>query len=300
LENYFDPYFDSTLTYNEYSPTGEIHWTQRKFNEKTKNIYKVLQAISSWEDITLLGVCEIENKMVLNHLLTKTPLKLKSYKFIHYNSNDARGIDVALIYAEDFSPVFSTIFSVVDISGDKIPSRDILYVKGFIDSVELHVFINHWTSRYRGLMESNGLRMEFAKLLRSKTDSLFNLNKNTNIIIMGDFNDQPFDASMQYLTEDTNLVNIYPKSLNKNASGTVKFQSVWYTFDQIILSNSLLNDESKIILSKDEVKIFDPVFLLENDKKFLGVKPFRTNIGYTYHGGFSDHLPVFVDLIERY
>lgn len=299
LENYFDPYVDSSLSYNEYSYHGDLHWTNNKFTEKTKNLFKVFQALSTWEGIALAGVCEIENKVVLNELLYNTPLKKLSYNFIHYDSKDKRGIDVALIYGNQFEPLFSMPFSIFDKQNARIPSRDILYVKGLLGSDTLHVFVNHWTSRYRGLLESNALRLQFSSLLKLKTDSLFNLNPNANILIMGDFNDQPQDESMIRLTTNSKLQNLVPIPIKNISVGTVKFRSVWFIFDQILVSNSIIQGKNKLMINNQGVKIFDEDFLLENDNKYLGVKPFRTNIGFTYHGGYSDHLPIFLDIIEK-
>jgi hypothetical protein len=299
LENYFDPFIDSTISYSQYSPEGDLHWTKGKFNNKTLKLSKVFQALSGWEGIALIGVCELENKYVLNQLLYSTPLKAYSYNYIHYDSKDNRGIDVALIYGSQFVPLMSRVYSIKDDKNKMVPTRDILYVKGLLNMDTVHVFVNHWTSRYRGLMESNALRMSFSELLKSKTDSLLSVNTTAKIIIMGDFNDQPGDKSMINLTRDGNLLNIVPKPLNNNCVGTLKFQNNWYIFDQILLTNSLLDVNENICVSNNRVRIFDESFLLENDEKYLGNKPFRTNLGYKYHGGFSDHLPVFMDLIIK-
>ena len=113
LENFFDSYVDTTLSYNEYTPQGDIHWTQKKFEKKANYIYKVLQAMSAWDGLTLLGVCEIENEVVLNQLLFRTPLRQQGLKYVHFESGDKRGIDVALIYDKQFKPVFSSVIRLV-------------------------------------------------------------------------------------------------------------------------------------------------------------------------------------------
>jgi len=295
LENFFDPYPDTTLSYNEYTSKGEMHWTQKKFEKKSKYIYKVLQAMSEWDGLTLLGVCEIENETVLNQLLLGTPLKEQGLKYVHFDSGDKRGIDIALIYNTRFKPVFSTAFSVSE-NGKPIASRDILYVKGMLAGQTLHVFVNHWTSRYRGLMESDELRMMFSQLLKSKTDSIMDADKQANIIVMGDFNDQLQDNSIQNLLKEGNLINLHVSSINGNAKGTMKFREQWFTFDQVFVSQPLANGMGKLVVDGNKLNIFDEAFLLEKDEKYLGNKPFRTNIGFKYHGGFSDHLPVYFDL----
>jgi len=295
LENFFDAYSDTTLLYNEYTPQGDMHWTQKKFENKANHIYKVLQAMSTWDGLALIGVCEIENEVVLNQLLFKTPLKQQGLKYVHFNSGDKRGIDVALIYNKQFKPVFSKAYSVKE-NGKFIASRDILYVKGLIGGQTIHVFVNHWTSRYRGLMESEDLRMEFSQLLKSKTDSILGTDQLANIIVMGDFNDQLQDNSIQNLLKGGNLINLHVSPIKNKAKGTMKFREQWFTFDQVFVSQQIANGTGKLAVVENKLNIFDEVFLLEKDKKYLGNKPFRTNIGFKYHGGFSDHLPVYFDL----
>jgi len=297
LENYFDTNVDSTIMYNEFTPQGELHWTKKKFDEKTRNLHKVFQAISTWDGIALAGVCEIENKNALDELLFNTPLNRMEYKYIHFDSHDKRGIDVALIYGNEFIPLHSQVYSILDVFGDVIETRDILYVKGLLKTDTLHIFVNHWTSRYRGLLESVSLRLQFSELLKSKTDSIQDLLPNANIIVMGDFNDQPFDKSLKNLTDESRLVNLESKSIENNSPGTVKFRSDWFIFDQVLISNSLKSGDNNLMISSDGLMVFDKLFLLEKDNKHLGYKPYRTNLGYKYHGGYSDHLPIFFDLI---
>ncbi len=298
VENYFDALVDSTLSYNDFSPNGEMHWTSKKFYEKGRKLYQVFQALSGWEGFTVAGVCEIENEAVLNNLLYNTPLKKMNYKYVHYNSNDKRGIDVALIYGEQFTPIYSEAFSIFNEQEEQIETRDILYVKGLLENDTVHVFVNHWTSRYRGLMESNALRMQFSEILKSKTDSILGMFPKAHIIAMGDFNDQQEDASIQNLIKDGSLIGLSASPFQNNVSGTLKYKEEWYIFDQIFVSRSLF-DGNSLRVSSEGLIIFDMPFVLEEDNKYLGYKPFRTNIGYKYNGGYSDHLPVFFDLTRK-
>jgi predicted nucleic acid-binding Zn ribbon protein len=118
---------------------------------------------------------------------------------------------------------------------------------------------------------------------------------------MGDFNDNPTDQSIQYLTNDvTGMLKQLPYSnTNKDVKGTLKYQGNWSYFDQVIVSESLTISDSGLYIKDNKATIFDAGFLLEKDEKFLGVKPFRTNVGFKYNGGISDHLPIFVDVIKR-
>jgi len=198
LENYFDSFSDSLIQYDEFTPEGNYHWNYNKYEQKTRNTYKVLQNVKGWECVTLVGVCEIENENVIKHLLYKTPLKNSEFNYIHYDSPDQRGIDVALFYTNGFQPIKSTPFFLY-YKNKKLNSRNILYVKGLFGRDTLHVFVNHWTSRYRGVAESEPIRMDFSNLLKSKADSILSQNINANIVIMGDFNDEPNDASLKNL-----------------------------------------------------------------------------------------------------
>ncbi len=297
LENYFDCFPDSLLSYNEFTPYGDYHWTMRKYESKTIHLYKVFQNIAGWDGICLAGICEIENENVLKHLLYSTPLKSQNYKYIHFDSPDMRGIDVALMYSPKFIPVDAKPFYLVDDS-IKIRTRNILYVKGIIASDTVHIFVNHWTSRYRGVAESAPLRLMFSNLLKSKTDSILSEIPSANIIIMGDFNDQPSDRSLRNLCAGSRLHNLSSASRYDNSAGTVKFKEDWFTFDQMLVSEELMTDNGGLKIAKSGLKVFDADWLMEVDEKYLGKKPFRTNIGFRYHGGFSDHLPVYLDIIK--
>ncbi|PLX10703.1 MAG: hypothetical protein C0598_09855 [Marinilabiliales bacterium] len=296
LENYFDYSPDKLKNDTQFTPYGDYHWNHKKYDQKTKNIYKVIQNMKCRNCIILLGVCEIENEKVIKHLLYSTPLNKSKLNYVHYESNDSRGIDVALIYSNEFQPIKTSSFELFD-NGVKIETRNILYVKGIVELDTFHVFINHWTSRYRGVLESEYLRMEFSNLLKSKVDSLINVNKNASIIIMGDFNDEPHDISLQNLMKVNALFNMSNNFNSSFVKGSVKYREDWYIFDQIIVSESLyLNLNGWEVTSR--MSIFDPIWILEDDMKYLGKKPFRTNIGYKYNAGYSDHLPVYIDIIN--
>ncbi len=165
----------------------------------------------------------------------------------------------------------------------------------------IHLFYNHWTSRYRGLLESKEYRQIAAMRLKQSIDSIAMINPDANILCMGDFNDNPTDESIRYLIDDAsgvlkqlNLVNS-----NKDVKGTLKYQGNWSYFDQAIVSESLTVSDNGLYIKDNETTIFDAGFLLEKDEKFLGVKPYRTNIGFKYNGGVSDHLPIYVDVLKR-
>jgi predicted extracellular nuclease len=188
-------------------------------------------------------------------------------------------------------------------------TRDILYVQGApVNGCQdtLHLFVNHWSSRYGGYAATMEKRERAGDILRKKVDSIFGSNPQARMLIMGDFNDYPDDKSItQHLKATLNmsdtalnkncLLNLMYPYMNKNNIGTHKYQQHWGILDQIIVSQALFN--AKIGLrTKNAAHIFNADFLLEKDENNMGVKPFRTYLGMKYVGGFSDHLPIFVDL----
>jgi hypothetical protein len=308
VENLFDVYDDSLTNDEEFTPEGDRHWNNRKFYDKINKIYKVIMAMSSTTGPpALLGLSEIENRFVLERLVNETPLKNFGYQIIQYESPDRRGIEVALLYREVlFEPMFSKAIPIRFPFDTASRTRDILYVKGLLFETDtMHLFINHWPSRYGGYMPTVPKRNHAAKTLRTATDSIFRVNQNAHILITGDFNDGPEDESVSKIlnalapSEIKSPTDLYNLMLTKQEDwpfGSLKYQQGWDKFDMMIVSGSLLNENSKLYISEQKATIFHPEFLLENDKTYLGQKPNRTYIGFKYHGGFSDHLPVYVDV----
>jgi len=308
-ENLFDVQNDSLTSDDEFTIEGARHWSYKKLNRKIQNTAKVILSSSGWEVPVLIGLCEIENRYVLEKLIKETPLNSTPYKIIHKESPDFRGIDVALLYhAEKFYPLQYEYYPLFLKNGELMHSREILYVLGIVDGIDtLHVFVNHWPSRYSGLMETRGLRNRAASLLREKIDDVLRKNSRSKIIVLGDFNDQPSDESiLNYLNAIKLPAELHSNQLyNLSAEwesgdiGTLKYQSQWFVFDQIIVSGTLLKSESGLYGQSEWATICKLPFLLENDERYGGLKPKRTFNGYKYNGGFSDHLPVLLKLQVR-
>ncbi len=306
VENLFDIKDDPETADEEFTPVGERHWTYNRFKKKLLNISKVLLSASEWTPPHIIALCEIENRYVLEKLIQDTPLKKYPYKIIHKESPDQRGIDVAFIYNSDvFYPLEYRFFSLINPEGSVQKSREILYVSGILKKTDtLHILVNHWPSRYSGLLESQDGRNLAAKTLNSCIDHIKGKYKNPKIIIAGDFNDQPTNESL-YLSvgakEPTlNLLNsnMYNLSLPwmQNDIKTLKHRSQWLVFDQIIVSGSLLNRQDILYTQPEWAQIVNLPFLTEKDEKYGGVRLNRTYNGYRYHGGFSDHLPVLLKI----
>ncbi len=307
VENLFDPYDDSLTRDEEFTPEGERYWTNYKFYDKLNKVYKVIMAVGGWEPPAIVGLCEIENRFVLEKLIDETPLKNFGYRIVHHESPDRRGIDVALLYREScFEPFYDEAIKVTFADDTAYHTRDILYVKGLLGQREmLHIFINHWPSRYGGYLATVERRNTAAQILKTHTDSILSVNPETAIVIMGDFNDGPTDESISKVIgagnpdEEIVLGRYYNITLADQDGwnhGTIKYRADWDIFDQVIVSGYLLNDESGVQVYLDRAVIFHEDFLLEEDDRYLGIKPYRTFTGFKYNGGYSDHLPVYIDL----
>ena len=306
VENYFDTEDDSLKKDEEYLPTGMRAWNYKKYQKKQANIAKVITAIGGWDAPALVGLCEVESKKGLVDLTQHSGLKNLKYKFIHHESPDARGVDVALLYQPNqFKPIHN---KAIKISFPGLPNnttRDVLYVCGKTPTADsLHVFVCHFPSRLGGELESEARRCFVASVIRTKVDSIFAQNKNANIMIMGDFNDFPTNKSIHEVLnakktegkiENGTLYNPL-FNLHGSGKGTNKHNGEWGVLDQIIVSGSLLNPLNKINGKSSDAHIFDADFLLEPDEQSFGKQPFRTYVGMKYHDGFSDHLPVYFDL----
>jgi hypothetical protein len=307
VENLFDPFNDSLTADEEFLPGGIRGWTWNRFEDKLNRIHKVLVALGGWEPPELVGLCEVENHFVLHRLISETPLRKYEYRIIHRDSPDVRGIDVALLYRPgSFRPVRYCFYHVPDPGRLLEPTRDILYVKGIINENDsLHLIINHWPSRWNGTLESNPGRLAAAGVLRHILDSLLRVDEQSRILVAGDFNDEITDASLRDslgvrhpggLCLDNGLY--FPReSPMSGRPGSLKYRGRWYGFDLIFVSRALIQDPA-LCVSREGYRVFAPGFLLEDDPQWLGSRPFRTFRGYRYQGGFSDHLPVYIDLVK--
>jgi hypothetical protein len=285
--------------YNEFTPQGERHWTMDRYKKKRLQVYKVLTAIGEGEPVAIAGFAEIENRKVLEDLITKTPMENLGYDIIHYDSPDDRGIDVGMIYQKEmFKPIISENIPVRYNADTTFNTRDILYVKGLLGPDTLHLFFNHWPSRYGGLLETRDLRLLASRVLRQQIDSICNAINTPSILVAGDFNDNPEDASILHLTDDEpcRLQKLDYSFGNKQVKGTLKYKGRWECFDQVMLISGMHNRTSRLAVGGNTANVFSPDYLLTEDEKYGGVKPNRSYEGYRYIAGFSDHLPIFVDL----
>lgn len=306
VENFFDCIDDSLTDDSEFLSGGMRGWNYSRYRTKQEHIAQVIVGVGQWEAPALVGLCEVESERCLRDLTKYSGLKNLHYNYLHFESPDPRGIDVALLYqADKFKLIDGKAIRVINPAYPSSRTRDILYACGLTPSKDtLHVFVCHFPSRLGGELESEEKRIFVASLLKTKTDSLLMRNSRANILIMGDFNDYPDNRSLAVtlgavdLTGPVSSTGLYNLmySIQKQGKGSHKHDGEWGTLDQIIVSGALLDGKGRMVISSEKAQVFAAAFLLEDDPKFLGKQPFRTYAGMKYQEGYSDHLPVFVDV----
>ena len=304
VENLFDTINDPTINDEEFLPDGKNNWDTKKYKHKLAQMARVIAAMDTMSYPDMLGLAEVENKQVLEDLVKQPAIKAANYQIIHLSDDDPRGIEVAMLYRKEFFRPASV--KAIQIVNDSItsPLRHILYVKGTVATGDtLHLFVNHWASRYGGEEATKGRRWASGKTIRSIADSLFAINRNSNLIIAGDLNDNPTDPSLVSFMQAKNPYDgigtgdLYNLSLKpySNGEGTLYYKS-WDLFDQVIVSSNLLKPNTGKLQVSDLIIIKKPWMLFQ--PKEGDARPNRTLSGSRYFGGYSDHLPVMVRLTE--
>jgi len=288
VENLFDT-IDGPNNDAEFLPTGKKIWNSDKFLEKINHVNKVFCELNT---PMLIGLCEIENVNVLNEIISKNKA-LKYYKTVHYDSKDARGIDVGMIYNSKKLKVADQGFIRYILPGQsQASSRDIVWAKFTYKKESFYAMTNHWPSRRGGTEKSEEKRLKAANSARHFIDSLLNIDPNTKIILMGDLNDYPSNKSVQLIME-----KLHPKivSSSNKFGGTHNYKGEWNILDHICISNGWNQGRLK---SKNEIgHILTLEYMLSTYKG--NIVPFRTYGGSKYLGGYSDHLPVFIEVILK-
>jgi len=312
LENYYDTIHNPAVKDEDFTPNGAMHYTSKIYWDKTEHLAKVISLIGT--DIhpgtvdgpALLGVAEIENDTVLNDLTHNHFISARKYQFVHYDSKDARGIDVALIYNPKYFVVEQSRAIAVKFPGSKkFFTRDILWVKGKLDGETVSVYVNHWPSRLGGEEKSAPFRKLAASICKRHIDSIAFADGVQKVIIMGDFNDDPISPSIidilgaKEKKETVKKNGIYNPwiELFKKGNGTLAFEDTWSLFDQIMLTAPWLNQQQSGYFYKQQF-IFNREFMIEHIGPYKGY-PMRTYDGNNYRGGFSDHFPTYVVLLKK-
>ena len=277
VENLFDTKHDTLKNDSSFLPDGIYHWTYHRYQTKIDRIAQVLVNIGGWESIPLVGLCEVENARCLRNLCYK--LRRFHYNYVHYESPDERGVDVALLFDSTQITILNIQAQSLSLDGDA--TRDILYVSALYHLRDtLHLMMCHLPSQLGGASSSEWKRQRAKDLIQVKIDSILLQQPYAQIVVMGDMNTLPKDD----LSGMSNMM----LAIQKLGQGTHKYQGIWTCLDQFYVSHS--------IFPQSTAMIFSPQWLLEEDTKHLDVQPRRTYVGYRYHDGYSDHLPIVLHI----
>ena len=310
LENLFDTIDDVPTFDEDYTRTGRNQYSGSDYRSKITLLASVIAEIGSEQRSAgphLVGVAEIENARVLEDLVAQPELEALSYAVIHEDSPDRRGIDVALLYRVDY--FFPLSYEAVEVrlhdeTGNRIYTRDVLWVHGILDGEELHLLVNHWPSRRGGASRSSPKRMQAARVNQEIIKKIRRSDPIPKILIMGDFNDDPTDKSLteglssraySELSPDdffNPMLEMYNRGWN-----TMVYRDQIHLFDQILLSYSFVHPVAKDDFQLYRANIFKPEKLLVKEGKYRGY-PFRSFQNGKFSGGYSDHFPVYVELVK--
>lgn len=296
LENLFDLNNNRHTNDSDFLPTSVKKWTPKRYQDKLRKLGYAISNIGKRETgkhPALVGLAEVENAKTIRDLIASNHLEDCHYDFVHYDSLDERGIDVALLYDKNvFEVLTSEPFTIelTDDDGSPDYTRDILLVSGLLDGEKVHVIVNHWSSRREGAEETEPKRMASSQKLSEIITSLRIVNQNAKIIVIGDFNDDPHSNSIKRLIEGFDLFNPM-ETLRSYNRGTSYYKRQWNLFDQIFISTNFFKT-SDTSLEFSSANIFDEDFLKLFNGPYKG-SPFRTYVGKKYKGGYSDHFPVY-------
>jgi hypothetical protein len=304
VENLYDTINDPEVDDEEFLPQGKNKWTGERFEKKLNNLARVIDSLGGGPSV--LGMCEVENKYVLEQLIDNPRLKGKGFGIVHHNSPDKRGIDVSLIYKkEDFTPSRSMGLRVKLPGDSAYPTRDILLVSGNLCGKPVFIFVNHWPSRSGGEERSIPARAAAAATAKKCIDSIMALNPNSKVVLMGDLNDDPVSPSLTKVlgckadpekTKSYELFNPWVDNYKKGI-GTSPYQDAWGLFDQVLFSGAWINKDQEGYRFFKHV-LFNKEFMVQKTGRYRGYSK-RTWDGTTYNYGYSDHFPVYVMMVKK-
>ncbi|MCL2028222.1 MAG: endonuclease/exonuclease/phosphatase family protein [Bacteroidales bacterium] len=310
VENLYDTEKDPVNFDEEFTPQGAYKWDDKKYWVKIDRLTEVFQKIGETTGgfPILIGLCEVENRSVLQDLTNSPRVATAKYQIVHYDSPDARGVDVAFLYRNDvIEYVSSKPLRVTNPDDERWRTRDILWFTGKIDGETFHFFANHWPSRRGGERASAPRRELAASVLRHVIDSLQNVDASAKFVVMGDFNDDPNNRSVERVlrakgtTRNMQTGDLFNPmhAMWRAGLGTLAYNDGWNLFDMILVCQNLINgDKDRFQLhspprSKYQAFIFNKPFLMQQEGRYKGY-PWRMYVGSTYHGGYSDHFPVYI------
>lgn len=288
VENLFDCEDDSLKNDNDFLPEGLYHWNSRRYREKLHQIAQVIAVLGDrdgeeWQAPAVVTLLEVENRRCLEDLCRyHLPRGRFPYAIVHFESPDQRGVDAAMLIDTTRLRILHAEAIPVPLPTSDRPTRDILYAEVASEAGILHLYACHWPSQLGGAKNTQYKRDIAYQALYAHADSILATDSMACLIAMGDFNSQPLPAPAAYCNLMAGDVR-----MPRLVAGTHQYQGRWMMLDQFIVAKKL---------SGLRPSVFAPDWLLEKDYKYLGYKPKRTYIGPAYHGGYSDHLPIFLDL----
>jgi predicted extracellular nuclease len=306
VENLFDTINSPDFDDDEFTPSGGKNWTYERYEKKLKDLAEVIRSLPLKDPPALIGLVEVENREVLEDLIRQRGLRREGYEIVHEDGPDPRGIECALLYRPElFSYQSHEYIRVEDAQDPEYIHRGILHVKGTgPDGSNLHIFVNHWKSRSGGVRETEPRRMYSAITLRKQLDMLLAREPGFKAILLGDFNDEPTNNSINKGLSATNkrknigmgeYYNLYYDLHNAGNRGTYNFQGTWNMLDQVIVTYNLVNRDKGLTTGFDGGKILQEEFMLYQSETYGSSLPSATYGGPQYYGGPSDHLPVYVE-----
>jgi len=297
VENLFDTLDDPNGRDEEFLPSAKKEWSMERYDKKLNQLAQVFEEMNF---PTVIGLCEVENEGVMKDLAKKTVMKKTGYETVHIESPDYRGIDVGLMYKKKCFKVLEESVIRIDFPKEIVEdytTRDVLIVKGLLHGKdEVYFFVNHWPSRRGGLKASSPKREYVAAQVRKKVEEIYAENANANIILMGDFNDEPDNKSINEVLIKGNILDNAMTEMDENGEGTYNYRGNWNMIDQFIVSKNVDNKDSNLHILNANILRED--YLYYKDKKY-GKTPTRTYGGSRYYGGYSDHLPIYMDLYQK-
>jgi predicted extracellular nuclease len=301
VENLFDTIDTPNVQDEDFTPTGKLKWDSKRYQKKLTDLAKVLSEASGEELPSAIGLCEVENRAVVEDLFRSKRLAKTGYKIVHSDSPDERGIDVAFAYnTRVMKHIYEESIPVKFDFDTAERTRDILYVKTVASGDTLHFFVNHWPSRNGGQEKSEPKRIVAAQVLKAKIDVLKKRDAGAKIIVMGDFNDYPDNRTM------TEVLNSVPSTrsglsnltyrLHASGVGSYNYKGDWGMLDQFIVSDGLLSAKAGWTTTDTAATVYSAEHLLYTDKESGKASPSKTYGGPNYYGGYSDHLPIVLRL----
>jgi len=301
LENLFDTENDPRTEDDDFTPSGRSRWTPERLHRKLENIARAIRAMNDGRGPDIIGVCEVENARLLD-MLAEEHLPPHEYRVVHADSRDRRGIDVALLYRESSMLLRRTTMHPVVLGTDVPPTRDVMEVSFERQGCAFTVLVNHWPSRRGGAARSSFRREMAASVVASVVDSLLAIDALSDVVVMGDLNDTPFDVSVRRVLDAEEyssggrfvhrLISASMPVAREGRIGSYYYRGDWELIDHLLLSRGLLDDRG-LVLFDDVQTIFAPTFLRDRGAHPIDGPPYRTYNGpMQYLGGASDHFPV--------